>query len=100
MERLIYVNKLKDTLEYAILANVPDDAKNTKEEKWNDWIQTVIDRQPTVEAIPKDQINKAIEKIEQYICDVETDTVKAQGMAHALEIFEQVLGEVRDGNDN
>ena len=52
-----------------------------------------------VEAIPKDQINKAIEKIEQYICDVETDTVKAQGMAQALEIFEQALGEVEDGND-
>lgn len=46
---------------------------------------------PTVEAIPKDQINKAIEKIEQYICDVETDTVKAQGMAQALDIFEQAL---------
>lgn len=53
---------------------------------------------PTVEAIPKDQINKAIEKIEQYICDVETDTIKAQGMAQALDIFEQTLGEVDNGN--
>lgn len=54
---------------------------------------------PTVEAIPKDQINKAIEKIEQYICDVETDTVKAQGMAQALDMFEQALGEDEDGKD-
>ena len=58
-----------------------------------------IDTAPTVEAIPKCQINKAIEKIEQYICDVETDTIKAQGMAQALDIFEQTLGEVEDGND-
>lgn len=50
-----------------------------------------------VEAIPKDQINKAIEKIEQYICDVETDTVKAQGMAQALDMFEQTLGGLEDG---
>lgn len=55
---------------------------------------------PTVEAIPKDQINKAIEKIEQYICDVETDTVKAQGMAQALDMFEQTLGGLEDGNDD
>lgn len=54
----------------------------------------------TVKAIPKDQINKAIEKIEQYICDVETDTVKAQGMAQALDMFEQTLGGVEDGNDD
>lgn len=54
--------------------------------------QTIVNA-PTVEAISKDQINKAIEKIEQYICDVETDTVKAQGMAQALDIFEQALGE-------
>jgi hypothetical protein len=53
---------------------------------------------PAVEAIPKDQINKAIEKIEQYICDVETDTVKAQGMAQALDMFEQTLGGLEDGN--
>ena len=59
-----------------------------------------INHAPTVEAIPKDQINKAIEKIEQYICDVETDTVKAQGMAQALDMFEQMLGGVEDGNDD
>ncbi len=52
-----------------------------------------------VKAISKDQINKAIEKIEQYICDVETDTVKAQGMAQALDMFEQALGEIEDGKD-
>lgn len=44
------------------------------------------------------KIAKAIDKVEEYICDVETDTVKAQGMAQALDIFEQVLGEVEDGN--
>ena len=48
---------------------------------------------PTVEAIPKDQIQKAIDKVEEYICDIETDTVKAQGMAQALDIFEQTLKE-------
>ena len=64
------------------------------------YVLEKIDNAPTVEAIPKDQINKAIEKIEEYICDVETDTVKAQGMAQALDIFEQVLGEVEDGDNN
>ena len=46
------------------------------------------------------RIAKAIDKVEEYICDVETDTVKAQGMAQALDIFEQALGEVEDGNEN
>lgn len=46
------------------------------------------------------KIEQAIDKVEEYICDVETDTVKAQGMAQALDIFEQVLGEVEDGNDD
>lgn len=46
------------------------------------------------------RIAKAIDKVEEYICDVETDTVKAQGMAQALDIFEQALGEVEDGNNN
>ena len=46
------------------------------------------------------RIAKAIDKVEEYICDIETDTVKAQGMAQALDIFEQVLGEVEDGNDD
>lgn len=46
------------------------------------------------------RIAKAIDKVEEYICDVETDTVKAQGMAQALDIFEKVLGEVGDGNSN
>ena len=41
------------------------------------------------------RIAKAIDKVEEYICDVETDTVKAQGMAQALDIFEQALGESR-----
>lgn len=45
------------------------------------------------------RIAKAIDKVEEYICDVETDTVKAQGMAQALDIFEQALGEVEDDND-
>ena len=58
-----------------------------------------LDLELTVETIPKDQINKAIEKIEQYICDVETDTVKAQGMAQALDMLEQTLGGLEDGND-
>ncbi len=98
--RIIDADRLKDILEYGILCNVPNDAINTNEEKWNDWVQEVVDKAPTVEAIPKDQINKAIEKVEEYICDVETDTVKAQGMAQALDIFEQTLGEVlEDGND-
>lgn len=42
------------------------------------------------------RIAKAIDKVEEYICDVETNTVKAQGMAQALDIFEQALGEVED----
>ena len=46
------------------------------------------------------RVAKAIDKVEEYICDVETDTVKAQGMAQALDMFEQVLGEIGDGNNN
>lgn len=63
-------------------------------------IKSIISHAPTVEAIPKDRITRAIDKVEEYICDVETDTVKAQGMAQALDIFEKALGEVEDGNDN
>ncbi len=55
MERLIDADRLKDVLEYGILCNVPADAVNTREEKWNDWVQKVVDKAPTVEAIPKDQ---------------------------------------------
>ena len=62
------------------------------EDNVDEALKRYLDLEPTVEAIPKDQINKAIEKIEQYICDVETDTVKAQGMAQALDMFEQTLG--------
>lgn len=43
------------------------------------------------------RIAKAIDKVEEYICDVETDTVRAQGMAQALDMIEQVLGEIEDG---
>lgn len=46
------------------------------------------------------KIAEAIDKVEEYICDIETDTVKAQGMAHALDIFEQTLGEIEDGDNN
>ena len=53
--RLVDVDRLKDILEYGILCNVPADAVNTEEEKLNDWIQEVVDKAPTVEAIPKDQ---------------------------------------------
>ena len=45
-----------------------------------------------IDSIHKCQrIAEAINKVEEYICDVETDTVKAQGMAQALDIFEQAL---------
>lgn len=54
-------------------------------------IKSIIRNAPTIEAIPKDEIQKAIDEVEKYICDVETDTVKAQGMAQALDIFEQAL---------
>ena len=46
------------------------------------------------------RIAKAIDKIEEYICDIETDTVRAQGMAQALDMFEQTLGGLEDGNNN
>ena len=55
-------------------------------------LDNILDNVPTVEAIPKDHITRAIDKVEEYICDVETDTVKAQGMAQALDIFEKTLG--------
>ena len=51
--RLVDVDRLKDILEYGILCNVPADAVDIKEEKLNDWIQEVVDKAPTVEAIPK-----------------------------------------------
>ena len=56
MGRLIDADKLKDTLEYLILCNVSEnETEPTKEDHLNEWIQTVIDRTPTVQAIPKDQ---------------------------------------------
>ena len=57
-----------------------------------------IEDAPTVEAIPKTDIQKAIDKVEEYICDIEKDTVKAQGMAQALDIFEQTLKAVEKVN--
>ena len=54
---------------------------------------------PTVDAIPKADIQKAIDKVEEYICDIETDTVKAQGMAQALDIIEQILKEKEDATN-
>lgn len=86
MERLINADRLKEVFSRNVAGG-------------NAYFD-LIDNAPTVEAIPKDQINKAIEKIEQYICDVETDTVKAQGMAQALDMFEQTLGGLEDGNDD
>ncbi len=50
------------------------------------------------EVFTKDEIEKAIGEVEKYICDVETDTVKAQGMAQALDIIEQALRGEGDGN--
>lgn len=51
-----------------------------------------------IDSIRKFQrIAKAIDEVEEYICDVETNTVKAQGMAQALDIIEQVLGGAEDG---
>lgn len=54
---------------------------------------------PEIKAYTKDEVQKAIYKVEEYICDVETDTIKAQGMAQALDIFEQALKGREDGND-
>lgn len=91
MERLIDANKI-------IFHEI--DEIGGEYEPYLGCSKSQIDSLPTVEAIPKDQINKAIEKIEQYICDVETDTVKAQGMAQALDMFEQTLGGLENGNDS
>ena len=54
MERLINAERLKDDVEYGTLCNVSESSINTKEEKLNTWIQEVIDKQPTVEAVSKD----------------------------------------------
>ena len=90
--RLIDADKLKK--QFDLKSTNP----NYRVDNHNIW--SIIKNAPTVEAIPKDRINKAIEKIEQYICDVETDTIKAQGMAQALDMFEQTLGGLEDRNDN
>jgi len=55
---------------------------------------------PEIKAYTKDEVQKAIDKVEEYICNVETNTVKAQGMAQALDIFEQTLGGLEDGSNN
>lgn len=93
MGRLIHTNDLHN----AVMMNKCD--WGIFDVTIDNLIEGVVSQVPTVEAIPKDQINKAIEKIEQYICDVEIDTVKAQGMAQALDMFEQALGEDEDGKD-
>ena len=108
MERLIDADKLLKAMDtwdkfgysarYGLERLDKDDKDFIPYVHYGDMLKAV-NGMSTVEAIPKDRITKAIDKVEKYICDVETDTVKAQGMAQALEIFEQVLGEVRDEYD-
>ena len=58
--------------------------------------QTIVNA-PTVEAIPKDLLEKAINHVEDYVCNHEKDTVKAQGMCDALTMIEQYIKENKDG---
>ena len=84
------------------LSNLESLYQDFHDEMWKDpEIYSIIveSLKIAVDSIHKCQrIAKAIDKVEEYICDAETDTVKAQGMAQALDIFEQALGEVEDGN--
>ena len=91
------MGRLIDTNDIRVKPQYMQDVMGIAMIRCEDLLRILADVQ-TVEAIPKDQINKAIEKVEQYICDVETDTVKAQGMAQALDIFEQALRGEENGN--
>lgn len=93
MGRIIDVDRLKDILEYGILCNAPADAVNTKEEKWNDWVQEVVDKAPTVEAIPKDNVYKAIQEMMKY----EHDGFINISLARLDEILKK-CGVSEDGN--
>lgn len=83
------------------LEGLQKDYQDFHDEVWKDPETYSINAESlkiAIDSIHKCQrIAKAIDKVEEYICDVETDTVKAQGMAQALDIFEQALGEVEDG---
>ena len=46
-----------------------------------------------VETISRKVFEGAIDAVEEYICDHETDTVKAQGMAAALDMIEKYVEE-------
>lgn len=64
-----------------------------------EYITRVIEEQPTIHAIPIDKVKAGINKVEDYICNCETDTVKAQGMAKALDMIEKALSEVENGSN-
>jgi len=85
------------------LESLQKDFQDFHDEVWKDPETYSINAESlkiAIDAMHKCQrIAKAIDKVEEYICDVETDTVKAQGMAQALDIFEQVLSEVEDGRN-
>ena len=75
--RLIDADRLKDIMEYCILCNIPADVMNTKEEEWNAWVQKVIDREPTVGAIPKAELKKIIEPLRHLESDKMSDVERA-----------------------
>lgn len=69
-----------------------------------DYLQTVVDRikaLPPVEpkrqdAIPKSVIDDIREEIEDYVCNKEEDTAKAQGMLNALQIMDEHIKAVEE----
>ena len=56
-------------------------------------IKSIISNAPTVEAIPKSLLEQAIDYVEDYVCNHEKDTVKAQGMCDALTMIEEYIKE-------
>ena len=54
---------------------------------------------PTVDVIPMELLDKAIDYVEEYICDKEKNTYRAQGMADALTMIERFIKENKDGSN-
>ena len=115
MGRLIEADRLKDILEYGILCNVPADAVNTEEEKWNDWVQEVVAKAPTVEAIPKaDYENRLkadmvamLEELEKKIegqCKIPNNCASAydwnNGVYACYKVIEQKINSLKEIKDD
>lgn len=52
----------------------------------------------SVDVVPRKIIEDAIDSVEDYVCNKEKDTTKAQGMCDAITMIEDYMRRNEDGN--